>query len=166
MTRSNQKGSDRNAAAMKTKVEKLLNNLTVDASVSYEENGAVCIKIAPWYDSNDVTDEPKTIPGRMVFKGKNHEGDGGKFVPYNQTGKTLFTTLLKTPHGEMKTTPHRMMVQFAFWKSEDKEATMRALYNEVLDMKRFVKSNISKHLSDTKLSTKENITWEQMKQSI
>lgn len=166
MTRSNQKGSGKNAAAMKVKVEKLLNNLTVDASVFYEENGAVCIKIAPWHDSNDVTDEPKTIPGRMIFKGKNHEGDGGKFVPYNQTGKTLFTTLLKTPHGEMKTTPHRMMVQFAFWKSEDKEATMRALYKEVLDMKRFVKSNISKHLSDNKLSTKENITWEQMKQSI
>lgn len=152
--------------AMKAKVEKLLNNLTVDASVSYEENGAVCIKIAPWHDSNDVTDEPKTIPGRMVFKGKNHEGDGGRFVPYNQTGKTLFTTLLKTPHGEMKTTPHRMMVQFVFWKSEDKEATMRALYKEVLDMKRFVKSNISKHLSDTKLSTKEDFTWEQMRQSI
>lgn len=152
--------------AMKAKVEKILNNLTVDASVFYEENGAVCIKIAPWHDSNDVTDEPKTIPGRMVFKGKNHEGDGGKFVPYNQTGKTLFTTLLKTPHGEMKTTPHRMMVQFAFWKSEDKEATMRALYNEVMDMKRFVKSNISKHLSNNKLSNKENITWEEMKQSI
>ena len=146
--------------------ETILNKLTDDASVFYEENGAICIKIAPWHDSNDVTDEPKTIPGRMVFKGKNHEGDGGKFVPYNQTGKTLFTTLLKTPHGEMKTTPHRMMVQFAFWKSEDKEATMRALYNEVMNMKRFVKSSISKHLSNNKLSNKENITWEQMKQSI
>ena len=152
--------------ATKAKVEKILNNLTVDASVFYEENGAICIKIAPWHDSNDVTDEPKTIPGRMVFKGKNHEGDGRKFVPYKRTGKTLFTPLLKHRHGEMKTTPHRMMVQFAFWKSEDKEATMRALYNEVMNMKRFVKSSISKHLSNNKLSNKENITWEQMKQSI
>ena len=57
-------------------------------------------------------------------------------------------------------------MQFAFWKSEDKEATMKALYNEVMNMKRFVKSSINKYLSDNKLSNKENITWEQMKQSI
>lgn len=144
--------------AIKANVEKILNNLTVDASVFYDENGAVCIRIAPWHDSNAITEEPKTIPGRMVFQGKNHEGDGGRFVPYNRSGKTLFTTLLKTPHGEMKTTPHRMMIQFAFWKSEDKEATMRALYNEVMEMKRFVKSNMNKHIVN-----KENMTWEQMK---
>ena len=57
-------------------------------------------------------------------------------------------------------------MQFAFWKSEDKEATMKALYNEVMNMKRFVKSSISKYLSDNKLSSKENIIWEQMKQNI
>lgn len=123
----------------KTKVEKILNNLSVDASVFYAADGTVCIKVAPWHQSNQPTEEPKTIRGRMVFKGKYHEGDGGTFVPYNQTEKTAFCSLLKTPHGELKTTEKRVQVQFSFWKTQGRESIMKELYKEVMEMKRITK---------------------------
>lgn len=152
------------SAQQKKNIEHLLNNLTMDAAVTYMEDGSVSIRIAPWHDSNNVTDEPKNIPGRMVFAGKNHEGDGGRFIPYNQTGKTLFTTILKTPHGEMKTTPKRVQMQFSFWKSEGMVKTMTELYKEVMQMKKFVKSNLMKYNYKNSIdSNLENITWEEMK---
>lgn len=136
---------------IKNEIGKLLNNLTVDASVSYKEDGAVYIRVAPWNESGDITDKPRNIHGRMIYASRRGEGDGGYFIPYNKTGKTLFNTLLKTPHGELKTTPKRVMMQFSFWKSEDKDFCMREFYKEMMQMRQFIKSN------------KENIEWEKMK---
>lgn len=137
-------------------LENFLNNLTADATVDYSQNGAVCIHIAPWNQHQEITEAPKTIRGRMVFQGKYHEGDGGVFIPYHSLEKSKFHTVLKTPHGELKTTEKRVLVQFSFWKSEDKEKSMKDLYKELLDMKRFVKQNSLPY-------QKEDVAWEAMK---
>lgn len=164
MTTMNSSSKKKLSAQQKKNIEHLLNNLTMDAAVTYMEDGSVSIRIAPWNDSADITEQPKTIRGRMVYGGKYHEGDGGKFIPYNQGGASIFTTILKTPHGELKTTPKRVQMQFSFWKSEGMEKTMTELYKEVMQMKKFVKSNLTKynykHSIDSNL---ENITWEEMK---
>lgn len=153
------------SAQQKKNLEHLLNNLTVDAAVSYMEDGSVCIHVAPWNEHTEITEQPKTIRGRMVYGGKYHEGDGGKFIPYNQGGASIFTTILKTPHGELKTTPKRVQMQFSFWKSEGMEKTMTELYKEVMQMKKFVKSNLMKYNYKHSIESnlENNITWEEMK---
>lgn len=152
------------SAQQKKNIEHLLNNLTMDAAVTYMEDGSVSIKIAPWNDAADITEQPKTIRGRMVYGGKYNEGDGGKFIPYNQGGASIFTTILKTPHGELKTTPKRVQMQFSFWKSEGMEKTMTELYKEVMQMKKFVKSNLVKNNYKKSVNSNlEDTTWENMK---
>lgn len=141
----------------KKQIENFLNNLTADATVDYSQNGAVCIHIAPWNEVTEVTEKPKTIRGRMVFQGKYHEGDGGVFIPYQSSEKAKFHTVLKTPHGELKTTEKRVQVQFSFWKSEGKEKSMKELYKEVMEMKRFVKQNTLFYQKE------EDVEWEMMK---
>lgn len=151
------------SAQQKKNIEHLLNNLTMDAAVTYMEDGSVSIRIAPWHDAANITEQPKTIRGRMVYGGKYNEGDGGKFIPYNQGGASIFTTILKTPHGELKTTPKRVQMQFSFWKSEGMEKSMTELYKEVMQMKKFVKSNLVKNNYNKSIdSNLENIIWENM----
>lgn len=144
-------------STQKQQIENFLNNLTADATVSYSQNGSVCIHIAPWNEVTEVTEQPKTIRGRMVFQGKYHEGDGGVFIPYQNSEKAKFHTVLKTAHGELKTTEKRVQVQFSFWKSEGKEKSMKELYKEVLEMKRFVKQNTLAYQKE------EDVEWEKMK---
>lgn len=152
------------SAQQKKNIEHLLNNLTMDAAVTYMEDGSVSIRIAPWNDAANITEQPKTIRGRMVYGGKYNEGDGGKFIPYNQGGASIFTTILKTPHGELKTTPKRVQMQFSFWKSEGMEKTMTELYKEVMLMKKFVKSNLVKNNYKKSINSNlEDTTWENMK---
>ena len=145
---------------MKKNTEPILNRVTSDASVRYEEDGSVSIRIAPWHYAHEITEKPKSIRGRMVFRGKNNEGDGGKFLPSAPSGRKLYTLLCKTPHGEMKSTQRKVMVSFTFWKTEGKLSCLSAMKKEIEEISNRMLRTLAPLMA---AHNEEDIAWEELK---
>ena len=47
--------------------KQLLNAQKVDGAIISEENGTIAFRKAPWNDTEVICEQPKVIPGRMVF---------------------------------------------------------------------------------------------------
>lgn len=138
------------SAAAEAAVQALLNAQKVDASVITDECGNVAIRKAPWNDAETICEVPKVIPGRMICSGGEH-GDQLDFKPYAQSGGKLYTEIIHTSHGALRTSPQRVFASFSFPKEMSKSDILKYLYKEVMEMK-----GRAKHF-------KENIAWEQYK---
>lgn len=138
------------SAAAEAAVQALLNAQKVDASIITDECGNVAIRKAPWNDAETICEVPKVIPGRMVCSGGEH-GDQLDFKPYAQSGGKLYTEIIHTSHGALRTSPQRVFVSFSFPKEMNKSDILKYLYKEMMEMK-----GKAKHF-------KENIAWEQYK---
>ena len=123
------------SAAAEAAVQALLNAQKVDASIITDECGNVAIRKAPWNDAETICEVPKVIPGR----------------PYAQSVWKLYTEIIHTSHGALRTSPQRVFASFSFPKEMHKADILKYLYKEVMEMK-----GRAKHF-------KEDIAWEQYK---
>ena len=146
------------SAAAEAATQALLNAQRVDASIITDECGNVAIRKAPWNDAETICEVPKEtiaedakgIPGRMICSG-GECGDKLDFKPYAQSGGKLYTEIIHTSHGALRTSPQRVFVSFSFPKEMHKSDILKYLYKEIMEMK-----GKAKHF-------KENIAWEQYK---
>ena len=138
------------SAAAEAAVQALLNAQKVDASIITDECGNVAIRKAPWNDAETICEVAKVIPGRMICSGGEH-GDQLDFKPYAQSGGKLYTEIIHTSHGALRTSLQRVFVSFSFPKEMNKSDILKYLYKEMMEMK-----GKAKHF-------KENIAWEQYK---
>jgi len=129
------------SAAAEAAVQALLNAQKVDASIITDECGN---------DAETICEVPKVIPGRMICSGGEH-GDQLDFKPYAQSGGKLYTEIIHTSHGALRTSSQRVFVSFSFPKEMHKSDILKYLYKEMMEMK-----GKAKHF-------KENIAWEQYK---
>ena len=138
------------SAAAEAAVQALLNAQKVDASIITDECGNVAIRKAPWNDAETICEVPKVIPGRMICSG-GECGDKLDFKPYAQSGGKLYTEIIHTSHGALRTSSQRVFVSFSFPKEMHKSDILKYLYKEIMEMK-----GKAKHF-------KENKAWEQYK---
>jgi len=118
-----------NPSASEASADKTLNAQKVDGAITSEENGSIAFRKAPWNDAEVICEEPKVIPGRMVFSGERG-GDQLDFKPYLQTGEKLFKELLKTKHAVVRTTKRTVQVNYTFTRDLDKQDMLRYLKGE------------------------------------
>ena len=115
------------SAAAEAAVQALLNAQKVDASIITDECGNVAIRKAPWNDAETICEVPKVIPGRIICSGGEH-GDQLDFKPYAQSGGKLYTEIIHTSHGALRTSPQRVFVSFSFPKEMNKSDILKYLY--------------------------------------
>ena len=107
--------------------KQLLNAQKVDGAIIVE-NGTIAFRKAPWNDTEVICEQPKVIPGRMVYSGERIEEISSTFKPYERTGEKVFEEIFKTNHAVVRTTKRTVQVNYTFietWKGRTCCATLR-----------------------------------------
>jgi len=120
-----------------SETKRCINAQKLDGAIFTEEDGTVSFIKAIW-NSEVVSEQPRVLPGRMVFDGEAR-GDGMKYIPYVTTGKPRYTEIYKTPHGVIRTSRQRVSICYSFPKDMSKADIMRYFYKESIDMRKYAK---------------------------
>ncbi|EKC57857.1 hypothetical protein OBE_10313, partial [human gut metagenome] len=103
--------------------------------------GTIAFRKAPWNDTEVICEQPKVIPGRMVFSGEKG-GDVLDFKPYERTGEKLFEEIFKTKHAVVRTTKRTVQVNYTFSRDLDKQDMLRYLKVEHKELIAGFKENV------------------------
>ena len=121
--------------------KQLLNAQKVDGPSSVKKTVFIAFRKAPWNDTEVICEQPKVIPGRMVFSGEKG-GDVLDFKPYERTGEKLFEEIFKTKHAVVRTTKRTVQVNYTFSRDLDKQDMLRYLKAEHKELIAGFKENV------------------------
>lgn len=117
-----------------------VDTIKMDTETIFMENGEVKFFPASYEEDQSIVNGADEVHqrGSLVCTGSGK----GHFRPYNTGGPSIYHTLLKTGHGEVKESAHKVYVTLTFLKREGKVLVNKALAEECAEIKAYMKSKI------------------------